>query len=101
VPNYYVAGGLYGEGTNKKFSLVRPTKKDLPYVSTRANGALSRATKRHAHFYSLNEDYCTLELVQMNWNANGYGVGAPMQVVLEWKFVAELKKVIEKKLFYD
>lgn len=62
--NLYVAGGIYVKNNIRKFGLVRPSGKSLPYVSDKKE---LRICVHHSHLYQVIEstpNEMRLELVQ-------------------------------------
>jgi hypothetical protein len=96
---YYVCGGVYGSGEDKKFSLVKPSGREaLPYVMVGEDDAYRwfKTMQHHSHLYRLLDDGETLELVKQSWEADP--VGAPGLVRMGWYLTTQVKKSMVKPL---
>lgn len=91
----YFCAGAYGDGTNRRFALVRPSGRALPYVTDEYRTALRlfRLCRHHSHLYAYNtgDKDCFLLSRSEFEVAN---VGAPEVQPLSSEQISEIDRVI-------
>lgn len=90
----YVAGGVYKQGMERVFRLVKPTE-GRPYV-TRNPDQLFNSTKHHAHLYEVFDKNC---LILSRRSHEAFDVGCPQHPILSTDDDINMRIEIDSKNF--